>query len=278
MHNKKILTMLLAALMLTTSSVTAFAEGSDCSSREREYYKKYTDAAKIQCVSKDSKDSTKYSKPSVSESLKKLSYNTVKLTAKKEEPKAAVKQEVQSPDVNKLNKGSVSEALKKAMEKAQQNKYSQDDFKALKDQIKAEYETQKAIEKANKELLEKAIAKQKQVRGYVAKVAEGQLTYTAEQLSQIDVLSAKLQADVQTVINKSAAIKAAREATKASMCEKDYTAALAKLKQETAVRQERGPALTAVNEDLDAIIAILAQGLAVQPAAPAEVPGETVAQ
>jgi len=277
MINKKIVSGILAGLMLVSSSVTALASDKKYSSKEKDCKKIYSVISKIKCDD-DKKDSYKNLKSNISEALKKASYKAVNVSTKKEEPKNTIKQEVPNPDVNKLSKESVSEALKKAMEKAQQNKISQDELKAIKDQIKAEYETQRAIEKTNKELLEKAIEKQKQVKGYIARVAKGELIYTDEQLSQIDVLSDKLQADVQAVIDKSAAIKTAKEATKASMAEKDYATALTKLKQETAVRQERTPALTAVNEDLDGILAILAKGQAVTSTTTIELPGEAVEQ
>lgn len=271
MKNKKILTVLLAALIIATSSMSVFAQDNNYSSREREQssYKNYTRIGKIQSECDGTKDFNKYTTLNLSAALKKASYKAITLSAKQGVPKAEVKD---CTDGNNLINSSVSDAIKRAMEKAKEIKPTPtpvtDVNKVLRDQIKAEYEAMKVIEKANKELLMQAIAKQKQVRGFITQVAEGKLTYTDEQLAKIDVLSIELQADVQAVIDKSAAIKAANEAVKAIMKTKDYTAALAKLKLETAARQERGPALTDVNTDLAGILVLLAEGQAVVPVVP----------
>lgn len=269
MKNRKILTVLLAALILTTSSVTVFAHDNNDSSGERLSYKNYAGISKILSECKNTQDYNKYTTLNVSDALKKASYSAITLAAKKEVPETKVKD---CTDGKNLSNSSVSDALKKAMEKAKEIKPTPnpvtDANKVLRDQIKAEYEAMKVIEKANKELLMQAIAKQKQVRGFIAQVAEGKLTYTDEQLAKIDVLSIELQADVQAVVDKSAAIKTANEAVKTSMKSKDYTAALEKLKLETAARQERGPALTEVNTDLADIIVLLGEGQAVVPVVP----------
>ena len=268
MKSRKILTVLLATLILTTSSMPVFAQGNNNSSKEREKscYKNYQGIAKNEIECKDTEDENECTKLNVSEALKKATYNAIKLAAKQGVPKTEVKDGI---DVNNLSKSSVSEALKNAMAKAKEIKPVTDVNKVLRDQIKNQYEAMKVIEKDSKELLMQAIEKQKQVREFIMQLAQGKITYTDVQLSSIGGLSGKLHDDVQIVIVKSEAIKAAKEDVKASISTQDYTGALVKLLQdEVDARTERGLALKQVNTDLAGILNILAAGKAVVPVVP----------
>jgi len=135
----------------------------------------------------------------------------------------------------------------------------------LKDQIKAEYTAMRATEVTNKAIFVTVVNKKNQVVSYINKVAQGKITYTDAQLTQLDFLSVTFQADIKAVTDATVLIKADEAAVKASATSKDFDAVLAGLKTEVTARVARGTALTKVSQDLDAFLLVLVEGQAVLP-------------
>lgn len=139
----------------------------------------------------------------------------------------------------------------------------------LKDQIKAEYTAMRATELTSKATFVGAVNKKNQVMNYIHQVAEGKLTYTDAQLTQLDTLSVTFTADIKAVADATALIKTDEAAVEASGKSENYDAVLAGLKVEAAARTARGTTLTKVSQDLDAFLLVLVEGTVVAPVAPA---------
>lgn len=184
-----------------------------------------------------------------------------------------VKDSISSKDYNLGKNANIGSAIRAAQAKAKT--IVKDPVKvtppkvqisqALKDQIKAEYKAMRATEATNRAIFVTAVSKKNQVVGYIYKVAQGKITYTDAQLTQLDSLSVTFEADIKAVTDATVSIKTAEAAVKASAKIKDFDAVLAGLKIEAAARIARGTTLTKVSTDLDAFLKVLVEGQAVLP-------------
>lgn len=130
-------------------------------------------------------------------------------------------------------------------------------------QIKVLYTQMRVIEQTNHGIYKQILIKRKQTRGYIKQVRQGKIIYTNAQFAQIGILSDTLVTNVQSIASCTNVIKNDEIAVKASAKAKDYSSIITELTTMTSDRQARGAELTKVNEDLDALLVVLAQGQAV---------------
>lgn len=268
MKSKKILTVLIAATFVFSSTASAFASGTASTSKENKggAYNNYIKGGNLdKNLGLDKLAST----------IKSCNVDkAVAVTKVVSAPKTEAPEKVSttSKDYNlgkDVNIGSaIRNAQAKAKETATQTPPKVEISKELKDQIKAEYVAMRATEVTNKATFVAAINKKNQVMSYIHKVAEGKITYTDAQLTQLDTLSATFEADIKAVTDATVLIKTDEAAVAASAKSKNYDAVLAGLKVEAAARVARGTTLTKVSQDLDAFLLVLVEGTAVLPVTP----------
>ena len=262
MNSKKLLTAFLATILVVSSSVSVFAnetntnckEGKNISSKnyaKQGSFNKFANTFKLNSLDK---------KVAVSKATKVAKDCTAK------------DESIKSKDYNLGKDANIGSAIRNAQAKAKETVKPVDSVppvveisQVLKDQIKAEYTAMRATEVTNKAIFVSAIDKKNQVVSYIYKVAEGKITYTDAQLTQLDTLSATFEADIKAVSDATVLIKTDEAAVKASGASKNYDAVLAGLKTEGAARIARGTALTKVSQDLDAFLLVLIEGQAVLP-------------
>jgi len=132
-------------------------------------------------------------------------------------------------------------------------------------QIKVLYIQMRVIEQTNHGIYKQILIKRKQTRGYIKQVRQGKIIYTDAQFAQIGILADTLVSNVQSIVSCTNVIKNDEIAVKASAKAKDYSSIITELTTMTSDRQARGAAFTKVNEDLDALLAVLLQGQAIAP-------------
>jgi len=251
LKSKRVLTVFLAAMLTFTSTVTVsvFANETKSTSKEHKTVVRIVSAPKA-----DDKDKVDEKVKDCVPSVPSKDFNLGKdinigssIRNAQEKAKEVVKEPVKAapPKVETPPKAEISQELK--------------------DQIKAEYAAMRATEVANRVIFVAAINKKNQVVSYIHKVSEGKITYTDDQLTQLDTLSVTFEADIKAVTDATVSIKAAVASVKENAKKKDFNAVLAGLKVEAAARVTKGAALTKVSQDLDAFLLVLVEGQAVLP-------------
>ena len=267
MKSKKLLTVLLSTMLIFSSTGSVFASENRSTSNNYIKGKQFN-----KNVSSDKYANT----------LKDLNIGKAVAAAKVvAASKAAdiVKECVPNKDYNLDKDANVGSSIRNAQEKAKEIVIKPvkvappkvDISQALKDQIKAEYAEMRATEVTNKVTFVATVNKKNQVVSYIHKVAQGKITYTDAQLTQLDTLSVTFATDIKAVTDATLSIKTAEAAVKASAKNKNFDAVLAELKTEAAARVARGAALTKVSGDLDAFLLVLVDGQAVLPTSVAPV-------
>ena len=263
MKGKKLLTVILSTMLVFSSSASVFAYETNPTSKEGKNISSKNNMK--------GGDFNKYENVFKAVAADKV-VSTPKACTTGKDAKI-VKDSIKSKDYNLGKDANIGSAIRAAQAKAETK--VKDPVKvtppkveitqALKDQIKAEYTAMRATELANKATFVSAVSKKNQVVSYIYKVAEGKITYTDAQLTQLDTLSVTFVTDIKAVTDATVAIKTAENAVKASAKTKNYDAVLAGLKAEAAARVTRGTALTKINTDLDNFLLVLVQGQAVLP-------------
>lgn len=265
MKSKKILTVLLASMLVLSSTVSVFASETRSTSKDKKDV-----SSRNYTKERDNKDANEIKDWNVG----RIVSATKAVTA----PKVCtdIKQSVPSKDYNLGKDTNFGSAIREAQAKAKAKAIAEEPVKetpveisqTLKDQIKAEFTAMRETEVANKAIFVSAVNKKNQVVSYIHQVAEGKITYSDAQLTELDSLSATFEADIKAVTDATVSIKTAEAAVKESAKNRDYNAVLAGLKIEAAARVARGAALTKVSQDLDAFLLVLVEGQAVLPVAP----------
>ena len=263
MKSKKLLTIFLATMLTVSSSISVFASDSksnskDCKNVSSKNYVKGNSLDK-------NEDFDKYESEFKDCNIGKAMAAAKAITPCKD---ANIKECVKNKDYNLGKDVNFGSAIRAAQAKAKEPVKVTPKVEVpqvLKDQIKAEYAAMRATEIANKATFVTAVAKKNQVISYIYKVAKGEITYTDDQLVQLDTLSVTFEADIKAITDATVSIKTAEDTVKECAKSKNYDDMLAALKIEAAARVTRGAALTKVSQDLDAFLLVLVEGRAVLP-------------
>lgn len=139
----------------------------------------------------------------------------------------------------------------------QQNSSQTTAVDQLKSQIKAEYAKISTIEQSNLQISKQINLKEGKITDFVRKVKRGKITYTSEQIAELNTLSTTLKTDMQTVTADNKTVKSDEFTIKHIERSKNYVTILTALTTEETDKQTLGTALAKVNSDLDSIITVL---------------------